>query len=58
MRAPAANQFCDDQAGEPHLFYLDEAARIGVEAHVNSIQGREAINLLLTIRESAWFQFE
>ena len=58
VRAPTAGQFCDDQAGEPHLFYLDEAARIGVEGHVNDIQGREAINLLLTIRESAWFRFE
>ena len=36
VRAPTASQFCDDQAGGPHLFYLDEAARIGVEAHVNT----------------------
>ncbi|MDA0171563.1 toll/interleukin-1 receptor domain-containing protein [Solirubrobacter taibaiensis] len=58
VRAPAAGQFCDDQAGEPHLFYLDEAARIGVEAHVNDIEGRDAINRLLTVRESAWFRFQ
>ncbi len=58
VRPPAASQFCDDQAGEPGLFYLDEAARIGVEEHVNDIEGPDAINRLLTIRDSAWFQFE